>query len=91
MVKIRSVVAQWHKNVPVNATGCWLNSYSIRRKEIFNIFIILFWCRGMALSSATQYAMTLEFGGKWETECFNIRFPMPNLLCAWYSVKLIKK
>ena len=43
------------------------------------------------LSSATQHAMPPEFGGKWGTECFNTRFPVPNLLCAGYSVKQEKK
>ena len=42
-----------------------------------------------ALSSATQQAIPPEFGRKWGTECLNIRFPLPTLLCAGYSVKLI--
>ena len=29
--------------------------------------------------------MPSEFGGKWETECLNIRFPLSTLLCAGYS------
>ena len=34
--------------------------------------------------------MRPEFGGKWDgTEFFNTRFPLPTLLCAGYSVKLI--
>ena len=41
-----------------------------------------------ALSSATQYAVPLEFGRKWGTECLNTRFPLPTMLCAGYSVKL---
>ena len=41
------------------------------------------------LSSATQHAMLPEFGRKWETECHNTRCPLPTLLCAGYSVKLI--
>ena len=28
------------------------------------------------LSSATQHAMPLEFGGKWGMECLNTRFPL---------------
>ena len=44
----------------------------------------------MVLSSATQHAMPPEFGRKWGTECLNTRFPLPNLLCAGHSVKLIK-
>ena len=42
-----------------------------------------------ALSSATQHTMPSELGGKWGTECLNTRFPLPTLLCARYSVKLI--
>ena len=42
-----------------------------------------------ALSSATQFAMPPEFGGKWETDCLITRFPLPTLLFAEYSVKLI--
>ena len=42
-----------------------------------------------ALSSAIQHAMPPEFGRKWGTECLNTRFPLPTLLCAGYSVKLI--
>ena len=43
-----------------------------------------------ALSSATQHAMPPEFGRKWGTECLNTSFPLPTLLCAGYSVKLIE-
>ena len=42
-----------------------------------------------ALSSTTQHTMPSEFGRKWETECFNARFPLPTLQFAGYSVKLI--
>ena len=42
-----------------------------------------------ALTSAIQHAMPPEFGRKWGTECLNTRFPLPTLLCAGYSVKLI--
>ena len=42
-----------------------------------------------ALSSTTQHAMPPKFGRKWETECLNTRFPLPTLLGAGYSVKLI--
>ena len=34
------------------------------------------------LSSATQHAMPLKFGGKWGTEFLKTRFPLPILLCA---------
>ena len=43
-----------------------------------------------ALSSATQHTTPPEFGSKWRTECLNTKFPLPNLLCAGYSVKLKK-
>ena len=42
-----------------------------------------------ALCSVAQHAMPPEFGRKWGTECLNTRFPLPTLLCAGYSVKLI--
>ena len=42
-----------------------------------------------ALNPATQHAMPPEFGRKWQTECLNTRFPLPTLLCAGYSMKLI--
>ena len=41
------------------------------------------------LSSATQHAMSPEFGRKWGKECLNTRFPLPTLQCEGYSVKLI--
>ena len=46
------------------------------------------WMQSRALSSATQHAMPPELGGTCGTECLNIRFPLPTLLCAGYSVKL---
>ena len=42
-----------------------------------------------ALSSATQHAMPPEFGRN--SGELNTRFPLPTLLYAGYSVKLIKK
>ena len=33
--------------------------------------------------------MPPEFAGKWGTECLSTKFPLPTLLCAGYSVKLI--
>ena len=50
-------MAQGHKGVRINKTGCGFDS---------------------------------EFGGKWETECLNTRFPLPILLYAEYCVKLKK-
>lgn len=34
-----------------------------------------------ALSSAPLHAMHSELGGKCGTECLNIRYPLPTLLC----------
>ena len=53
------------------------------------IFIFPFLRSGVELNFATQQAMPPEFGRKWGTECLNARFPLPTLLCAGYSVKLI--
>ena len=36
-----------------------------------------------------KHAMPPESGRKWGMECLNTRFPLPTLLCAGYSVKLI--
>ena len=76
----------------------WLvvGSIPTRGNEIFiyiYVFISSHWCRGesAALSSATQHAMPPEIGKKWGTECLNTRFPLPTLLRAGYSVKLIIK
>ena len=42
-----------------------------------------------ALSSAIQHAIPPEFDRKWGTESLNTNFPLPIMLCAGYSVKLI--
>ena len=81
------------QSVPVNRLV--VGSIPTRGDEIFiyiYIFISSLWCRGesAALSSATQHAIPPEINGKWGMECLNIRFPMPTLLCARYSVKLKK-
>ena len=46
--------------------------------------------QSVSLSSTTQHVMPPELGGEWGTECLNIRFPLPTLMCAGYSVKLLK-
>ena len=64
--------------------------------EEFNIylnlcfcFLVLAWRQNAVLSSPTLHAMPAEFGRKWATEYLNIKFPLPILLCAGYSVKLM--
>ena len=80
------------QSVIVKSTGCRFDSHSMK----FNIYLHLYFHffalvsrQSAALSSATQYAMPPEPGGKWLTECLNPRFPLPTLLCPEYSVKLI--
>ena len=78
------------QSVTVKSTGCGF------REEIKYLFTFIFHFFALvsrtsaALSSATQHAMYSEFGRKWGTECLNIRFPLPALQSAGYSVKLKK-
>ena len=51
----------------------------------FGFFLRQILRQSAEVSSATQPP---EFGGKQETECLNIGFPLPNQLCAGY-LKLI--
>ena len=70
-------------SVTVNAIG----SIATRENVIFNILIFSLWCRdkSAALSSATQYAMPLEFGGKWGMENHNIS------LCLYPATREIQR
>ena len=56
-------------------------------------FMLPFLCSGVeALSSANAVLFlkrNRQFSRKWGTECLNIRFPLPTLLCVGYSVKLV--
>ena len=72
-----------YRCVIVDATGCGFDTHS-------RIFILIYMVSrySAALSFAIQHAIPPEFGGKWETECVNTRFPLPTVLCAGYSVKL---
>ena len=79
-----TVVAQRYQRVIVNATV--VGSISIL--HLYFHFFALVSRQSAALSSATQHAMP-DFGGKWGMECLNTRFPLPTLLCAGYSVRLI--
>ena len=70
----------------------WFDPHSRRWNNYLNLYFHFFALvsrLSAALSSATQHAMPSEFGRKWRTECVNTRFPLPTLLCAGYSVKLI--
>ena len=48
-------------------------------------FLVLVTRQSAALNFAAQHVMPSEFGGKWV-----LRFPLPTLLYARYSVKLKK-
>ena len=79
-------------SVTVRLTGCAFDPHSKRWNIYLNLyfhFLALVSRQSAVLNSATQHAMPLESGRKWGTECFNTRFLLPTLLCAWYSVKLI--
>ena len=76
------------QSVPVNRLI--VDSIPTGEDEIFiyiYIFISSLCCRGESV--ALSHAMPLEIGGKCGTECLNTRFPLPTLLRAGYSVKLI--
>ena len=73
-----------------------VGSIPTRGNEIFTLslnlhFFALVSRQSAALSSATQYPMTLKFGGgKWGTECLNTRFPLPtDLIFLLYYVNIL--
>ena len=63
---------------------------AVMEENIFYLLIFSFLLSGTKTMRDVEFghAMSPEFGGKWETERLNIRFPPPTLLCARYSVKL---
>ena len=75
------------RSVTVKPTCCGFDPHS-RKLNIYLNLCFLFFALvsrlSATLSSATQHAMCVH-----STECFNFRFPLPTLLCAGYSVKLI--
>ena len=77
----------------VKPTGCGFDPHSRRWNIYLNLyyhFFVMVSRQSAALSSATQHAMPSDSGRKWGTECLNIMLPPPTLLCAGYSMKLIK-
>ena len=79
-------------SVTVKSTGCGFNLHSRKLNIYLHLYFHFFGLvstQSVALSSATQYVLLSELGGKWGTECLNTRFPLPTPLCAGYSVKLI--
>ena len=80
---LRPVVAQRHKCVTVNVTGCGYDPHSRKGNIYFNfyfLFIALESRQSATLRSATVHAMPPELGGKYETKCFNTRFPLLTLV-----------
>ena len=78
------------QSVTVNVTGCGFEPRSGKWNIYLNLcfhFFTLLSKQSAASSSATQHAMPSKFDG-W-TECLNTRLPLPTLLCAGCSVKLI--
>ena len=79
----KAVVAQGHKGVTV--TRCGFDPHSKKLNIYLNLYLYFFALvprQRATLSSVIQHAIPPKFGGKWGTECFNTRFPMPTLLCA---------
>ena len=80
------------QSVTRKSTGCGFDSHSRKWNLYLHLYLNFFALvsrQSAALNSTTQHTMPPELGGKWGTECLNTRFPLPSLLCAGYSVKLI--
>ena len=76
----------------VKAAGRGFDPEDMNYLNLYFNFFVMVSKQNVALSSATQQCQTgiLEFRGKWGTECLTYtRFPLPTLLFAGYSVKLI--
>ena len=80
------------KKMTVKWTGCGFDPHSRKWNTYLHLyfdFFVLVSRQSAVLSSATQHVMLPDYGGKWGSECLNTKFPLPALLCAGYSVKLI--
>ena len=86
------IVAQGHKCVTVNPTGCGLDPHSRKLNIYLNLyfhFITLVRRQSAVLCPPLKthcFQNSVESG---LVECLNTRFSLPNLLCAGNSVKLI--
>ena len=70
-----------------------VGSIPIRENELLFINILIFslWHSGKSpqMSSPIKTQCLEKYGGKWEMECVNTRFPMPTMLCAgcsWFEI-----
>ena len=80
------------QSVIVKPTGCGFDPHLRRWNIYLNLYFHFFALvsrQSAALNSGTQHAMPPEFGRKWGTECLITKVPLPTLLGAGYSVKLI--
>ena len=81
------------QSVNEKSTGCRFDPHSRKWNIYLHLYFHFFALvsrKSAVLSSVTQYATPPELGEKWGTTvCLNTRFPLPTLLCAGYSVKLI--
>ena len=85
----RSAGAQ---SVTEKSTGCGFDPHSRKLNIYLHLYFHFFALvsrQNAELSSAIQHVMPTELGGKWKTECLKTRFPLPTLLYAGYSVKLM--
>ena len=80
------------QSVTVKSIGCGFDTHSRKWNIYLHLYFHFFALvsrQSTALSSAIQHAIPPALGGRWGTECLNTRFPLPTLLCAGYSVKLL--
>ena len=76
------------QSVTAKYIGCGFHPHSRTCNIYLNFyfrFFALVYRQSVALSSATQHAISADFSGKWGMECLNTRFPLPTLLCARYT------
>ena len=65
----------------------WVQSPLEEVKHLFKcIFSFSNWCRGIARRFVPPHAITPQYGAKWGTESFNVRFPLPIQLVVGNSV-----
>ena len=58
-------------------------------EEIKYLFKFIFSLILSGVEAKRKYTKPSVFGGKWQTQCLNTTFPLPTLLYAEFSVKLI--
>ena len=83
----------WRRGTRCDCKTNWLWVRSLLEEMKYLLkFIFKFLRSGVEVKRGVEFChltRTPEFGRKWGTECLNTRFPLPTLLCAGHSVKLI--